>query len=806
MCIFCLQYGQKLLHKELPSTNTTFKLPKSIKNNQEKFFEIVQWETIEFISKQVREFMPVKLVPLQTTGDGNCLLHALSRAMWGVELFWELLRKSLHEELQTNLDWYKKISAEKYEEKEFDQILHQASEKGQHLQFIHVFAMANVLKRPIIIYGSDEDIERYGMGELGVAALFLPTRHGAQECQARPLALAWSSNYKNHYVPLVMLEGEQIEWPLLEMAFKNTLQENEKIEDYLRPDLAEVMPEIKNLMSDDNMHGSDEIGKDHEASRDLQEKLEASVRMLLERRQREMENQLKLMALIQQLQGQDETAQKSPKKGDKVVFIPGKGFFRINTSGAEDDDPEAGIESDSDDDPMEVDDESDEMKRLRQDLKQLEKIKKKRENRQKEEIKTQQKQDPADMTEGMTISEEDVLDEREYDVIRSVAVSNRLKRPLGFNVTDNPEQVAMDFCAREGLGQQHSKVTIFVRNNQKYFIDHPEAIVKKKIRDLLKPGDPLLRVLEMNKKYNHFPFQAKPLSYNQGKFEAILAKLLSFNDPVSKLNSTLALDETEIKFLERTVASLQQYAENTQQSTFMSEELNVIWKLLQWPADKVFPALDILRILVLHQQAAMQLMKYTDAYFKSKSVRFVEMTKDFDMNQERDLLKILLNFTNVPEQNIAKINFMLGLKFVSNLFVHMDFVPSLRMYQDVILDKIVGGALTFVSDKNLASILASVLLNYSVIFFNSPTSRENTDAKIKAANLAVKVLKNQADHDTVHKIIVALGTLLLRDTQVTRQVISELKPALQPWTNHTENEKIKECVVELLDVVRSQWM
>jgi len=40
-------------------------------------------------------------------------------------------------------------------------------------------------------------------------------------------------------------------------------------------------------------------------------------------------------------------------------------------------------------------------------------------------------------------------------------------------------------------------------------------------------------------------------------------------------------------------------------------------------------------------------MKYTDAYFKSKSVRFVEMTKDFDLNQERDLLKILLNFTSV---------------------------------------------------------------------------------------------------------------------------------------------------------------
>ncbi len=228
-----------------------------------------------------------------------------------------------------------------------------------------------------------------------------------------------------------------------------------------------------------------------------------------------MENQLKFMALISQLQAQvqDENGQKSPKKGEKVVFIPGKGLYKINMSGVDDEDPEAGVDSDSDsDDPMEVDDESDEMKRLRQDLKQLQKIKKKKEKlmRQKEELKNQAEQkqsEQGDMTEGMTIREEDVLDEREYDVIRSVAVSKGLKRPIGFNVTDNAEQVAMDFCIRENLVQQHSKVASFVRNNQKYFIDHPESITKKKIRDLLKPGDPLLRVLEMNKKYTHFPFQ-----------------------------------------------------------------------------------------------------------------------------------------------------------------------------------------------------------------------------------------------------------------------------------------------------------
>ncbi len=36
----------------------------------------------------------------------------------------------------------------------------------------------------------------------------------------------------------------------------------------------------------------------------------------------------------------------------------------------------------------------------------------------------------------------------------------------------------------------------------------------------------------------------------------------------------------------------------------------------------------------------------------------------------------------------------------------------LLQYQDVILDKIVGGAMAFVADKNLASIIASVLLKY----------------------------------------------------------------------------------------------
>jgi len=46
------------------------------------------------------------VLPLNTTGDGSCLLHATSRAIWGVELFSQLLRIKVAEELEENKSWY----------------------------------------------------------------------------------------------------------------------------------------------------------------------------------------------------------------------------------------------------------------------------------------------------------------------------------------------------------------------------------------------------------------------------------------------------------------------------------------------------------------------------------------------------------------------------------------------------------------------------------------------------------------------------------------------------------------------------
>lgn len=48
-----------------------------------------------------------RLIPIHADGDGHCLVHAISRALVGRELFWHPLRCNLKAHFQNNLEKYK---------------------------------------------------------------------------------------------------------------------------------------------------------------------------------------------------------------------------------------------------------------------------------------------------------------------------------------------------------------------------------------------------------------------------------------------------------------------------------------------------------------------------------------------------------------------------------------------------------------------------------------------------------------------------------------------------------------------------
>lgn len=50
------------------------------------------------------------LVPIHSDGDGHCLVHAVSRAIVGRELFWHPLRTNLKQHFGQNLDKYRVCS------------------------------------------------------------------------------------------------------------------------------------------------------------------------------------------------------------------------------------------------------------------------------------------------------------------------------------------------------------------------------------------------------------------------------------------------------------------------------------------------------------------------------------------------------------------------------------------------------------------------------------------------------------------------------------------------------------------------
>jgi hypothetical protein len=151
------------------------------------------------------------VLPLNTTRDGNCLLHAASRAMWGVEHFTDRLRNMLFEELASFLSWY----SEQMGAAEVEAALQQASEEGIYLSTLHIVALCHVLRRPIVLFDAPSEVRHFGVGVDGVAGIFGPTRLPRQQwVERRPLAVAWASAAHNHFCAVVPTAGHAYpEWP-----------------------------------------------------------------------------------------------------------------------------------------------------------------------------------------------------------------------------------------------------------------------------------------------------------------------------------------------------------------------------------------------------------------------------------------------------------------------------------------------------------------------------------------------------------------------------------------------------------------
>ncbi len=174
-----------------------------------------------------------KLVPLNTIGDGNCLLHAASLAMWGFQDRDFVLRRALshavNDEIRNNTLYQRwKYNREVENQQQFDLQLepHQwdqewqmvmqqtsatalAGQNVESLDEFHVFILANVLRRPIIMYAVPKLRSHQTDGTLqkiNFHGVYLPLLWAPDSCKKTPLPLAY---HNGHFSALVVVESAQ---------------------------------------------------------------------------------------------------------------------------------------------------------------------------------------------------------------------------------------------------------------------------------------------------------------------------------------------------------------------------------------------------------------------------------------------------------------------------------------------------------------------------------------------------------------------------------------------------------------------
>ncbi|XP_029959454.1 OTU domain-containing protein 7B isoform X1 [Salarias fasciatus] len=201
------------------------------------------------------------LLPLATSGDGNCLLHAASLGMWGFHDRDLMLRKSLYslmdhgpetEALRRRWRWQQtqqnKESGLLYTEdewqKEWNELLKLASSEPrihfstngtsgaessdepvyESLEEFHVFVLAHVLRRPIVVVADTmlRDSGGEAFAPIPFGGIYLPLEVPAARCHRSPLVLAYDQAHFSALVSMEQRDGgrDQVVIPLTDSEHK----------------------------------------------------------------------------------------------------------------------------------------------------------------------------------------------------------------------------------------------------------------------------------------------------------------------------------------------------------------------------------------------------------------------------------------------------------------------------------------------------------------------------------------------------------------------------------------------------------
>jgi len=273
----------------------------------------------------------------------------------------------------------------------------------------------------------------------------------------------------------------------------------------------------------------------------------------------------------------------------------------------------------------------------------------------------------------------------------------------------------------------------------------------------------------------HFPKQGY-LVYDTVKLTKVEPKLMEFNDQLPEGTSLDSKEKESIAKLVQTLGATSRY----HVSTVQDKEVLVILKILrEWPIDKVFPAIDILRVVMIHPDGSEKVGK--GSHFQN-------------------IIDIILQRAMEGKEEVAIS--LLTLRFLCNSLkvasCRAAILQSLSNVLDCVSDHMSS------PNKNIRSAVATLLLNVSVALNESCTAPENAISQILAV---IQVgLSNTLEDETIFRILVTVGTLLqvsatkehVRSCLKDLEIDGLLKGIQQKGD---QSQKVAECTEDILKFI-----
>ncbi|XP_013403121.1 ubiquitin thioesterase ZRANB1 [Lingula anatina] len=189
-------------------------LDRDVQKELEVEEQIINW------SHEITERLGSRLYALWNRTAGDCLLDSVLQSTWGIFDRDNTLRRAMSDSLTEGActfypRWkeYESVQAQtmqfSLEENQWQQdwaiLLSLAGQPGAALEQIHIFAVAHILRRPIIVYGV-KFVKNFRGENIGIArfqGVYLPLLWEQSFCWKTPIALGYT---RGHFSALVAME------------------------------------------------------------------------------------------------------------------------------------------------------------------------------------------------------------------------------------------------------------------------------------------------------------------------------------------------------------------------------------------------------------------------------------------------------------------------------------------------------------------------------------------------------------------------------------------------------------------------